>query len=101
MKTLSGELSFEVDLFDTYRFTLELEEEDVEFIKRLQSKVVELGVYEITFFHDCLEVTEEGGENQSVDFVIIHVSENHIRATGVLKHDRHTFSTGPFPLSDI
>lgn len=101
MKSYSDTLSFEVDSGDTYEFTLFLLDKEIEEIKALQAKVKELDVYEITRFDAPLEVTSDTEDPPMIDFAILHVQENFIRVTGVLKHDRHTFSTGIISLDQF
>lgn len=102
MKVYDGELSFEVDSFESYLFRLELTENDLRLVDQLQEEVKRLGVYEITLFHDCLVVEQEGEAGYvRLDFTILHVQETFIRVTGVVKHDCHTFSTGLIDLNDL
>lgn len=105
MKSFSGELSFEVEMGDVYGFTLFFNTEELDRIKLLQQKVKELAVYEITDFDGCgIEVRSEDTideDPQRLDVVILHVQEEFIRVTGVIKHDNHTFSTGLISLNDL
>jgi len=103
MKVLDGELTFEGNTeFGDYHFRLELAEDNLEQIEYLQSKVKELGVYEITFFHNCLVINEgDSTEEERVEFCIVHVQESFIRVTGVLKHGCYTFSTGIISLEEL
>jgi len=102
MKVYDGELTFEVDSFETYQFRLELTTDDMRLIERLQPIVAENGLYEATMFHDCLIISEERDPTpQRTEFCILHVQESFIRVTGVLKHDCHTFSTGLISLDEL
>jgi len=113
MKTYFGCLSFEADSLDEYLYTIELCQKNIEYIQNLQNIVKQQDVYEISFFHSCLNayrVTETAedilkeiqlGEEVRTDVVVVHVGGRFIRITGVLKHDHHTFSTGIFGLEDM
>ncbi|HEX9804273.1 MAG TPA: hypothetical protein VGA67_01185 [Candidatus Dojkabacteria bacterium] len=105
LKFYAGELSFENDSFETYNFVAMLSEQNIDFIRSMQEEVKRLGDYELTFFHDCLEVYEETEsefrKEVFYDFNIVHVQKNFIRITGVLKYDYCTFSTGIFKLEDM
>ena len=107
-----GDLSFEgeTNCWNDYTYKIELSELDVDRIKQFQSLIVELNddsVYELTYFDNPITVfegdpdDEENLEEQRLDVVVVHVTRDELRITGVLKHDCATWDTGHFSLNDM
>ena len=117
--TIVGNLHFDgyTHDFDSWCFKLELGDERWQYIKELAAKAEELEVYEITVFDAALEVfagyiEEEQSHQEALDqvleteeerteCVILHVSKDSFRYTGVLKHDCYTFCTGSIYFSEF
>lgn len=106
MKTYNGQLTFEVDTFKQYEFIVYFSEDEVKLVEELRKVADTHGLHEATVYFDGISVKEfdaslvDGAVR--FDFAILHLQDNGLlRVTGVIKHDRHTFSTGIFKLEDM
>jgi len=110
--TIVGNLHYDGNIhdFDSWCYRLEVDDKKFEYIRELAKKAAELEVYEITVFDAAIEVygayIDDGDRFQDVvesldvleeertECIILHVSKDSFRYTGVLKHDCYTFCTG-------
>jgi hypothetical protein len=118
MTKIIGNLAVSNGEFIELCYELEIDKERLEYMKQLAEKVKELNVYEVTDFDYRLDGYQHtlddedmsqseaeaelvGREEQRLDCVLLHVSQDGFRYTGYLKHTDLYFATCKFTFHEV